>query len=77
VALLLADGRRLAGPRVEQILTHSSRQFTTPAGAFTSVNACAAVADVMERTSCQAIDEATGSDDTSSRRREMLAHTGS
>ncbi|HEY2035956.1 MAG TPA: S8 family serine peptidase [Steroidobacteraceae bacterium] len=60
VALLLADGRRLAGPRVQQILSHSSRQFTTPGGAFTSVNACAAVADAMERTSCQAIDEAPG-----------------
>lgn len=76
VALLLADGRHLAGPRVRQILTHSSRQFTTPAGAFTSVNACAAVADAMRRTSCQAIGEATGNDDTSSRRREMPAHTG-
>ena len=76
VALLLADGRRLAGPRVQQILTHSSRQFTTPAGVLTSVNACAAVADVMDRTSCQVADETGGHDDTS-RRREMLAHTGS
>jgi hypothetical protein len=77
VALLLADGRRLAGPRVEQILTHSSRQFTTPAGAFTSVNACAAVADAMQRTSCRTVDEATGRDDTAAQRREMLAHSGS
>jgi subtilisin family serine protease len=75
VALLLADGRRLAGPRVEQILTHSSRQFTTPAGAFTSVNACAAVADAMERTSCQVADEATGRDHSPAPRRELLAHT--
>src|SRR6185437_6233746 len=73
VALLIADGRRLPGPRVQQILTHSSRQFTTPAGAFTSVNACAAVADALERTSCQVADPATSRDDTSSRRREMLA----
>ncbi|HEX5460266.1 MAG TPA: S8 family serine peptidase [Steroidobacteraceae bacterium] len=58
VALLLADGRRLAGPRVEQILSHSSRQFTTPAGVLTSVNACAAVADALRRASCHFIDEA-------------------
>jgi len=76
VALLLADGRRLAGPRVEQILTHSSRRFTTPAGVITSVNACAAVADAMERTSCRVVDEATGRDNTSSRGHEFLAHTG-
>lgn len=77
VALLLADGRHLPGPRVRQILTHSSRQFTTPAGAFTSVNACAALADALQRTSCQVIDAATSRDNTSSPRREMLAHTGS
>ena len=80
VALLLADGRRLTGPRVRQILTDSSRQFSTPAGAFRSVNACAAVADAMERTDCQVVDEATGRDGASSRRREMhemLAHIGS
>jgi subtilisin family serine protease len=53
VALLLADGRRLPGPRVEQILTDSSRQFATPAGTLTSVNACAAVADAMARAGCQ------------------------
>lgn len=56
VALLLADGRRLPGARVEQILTDSSRQFATPAGTLTSVNACAAVADAMERASCQGLD---------------------
>jgi subtilisin family serine protease len=77
VALLLADGRRLPGPRVEQILTHSSRQFTTPAGVLTSVNACAAVADAMERTSCQVIDEESGRDDLLSRHNEILAHTRS
>lgn len=53
VALLLADGRRLAGPRVEQILSHSSRQLATPAGVLTTVNACAAVADVLARGSCR------------------------
>ncbi|HZT04089.1 MAG TPA: S8 family serine peptidase [Steroidobacteraceae bacterium] len=56
VALLLADGRRLPGARVEQILTDSSRQFATPAGILTSVNACAAVADAMARETCQGID---------------------
>ncbi|MDE2450434.1 MAG: S8 family serine peptidase, partial [Gammaproteobacteria bacterium] len=30
VALILADGRRLPAPRVERILTRSSREFTTP-----------------------------------------------
>ena len=53
VALLLADGRRLPGPRVEQILTRSSRQFTTPAGILTSVNACAALADALARANCR------------------------
>lgn len=77
VALLLADGRHLRGSRVRQILTHSSRQFTTPAGAFTSVNACAAVADAMARTGCQLADASTSRDDAPSRRHEMLAHTGS
>ena len=56
VALLLADGRRLPGARVAQILTDSSRQFATPAGILTSVNACAAVADAMARASCQGMD---------------------
>ena len=56
VALLLADGRRLPGPKVEQILTDSSRQFATPAGILTSVNACAAVADAMARVGCQSMD---------------------
>ncbi|MFI4885470.1 MAG: S8 family peptidase [Steroidobacterales bacterium] len=53
VALLLADGRRLPGPQVEQILTRSSRQFTTPAGVLTSVNACAALADALARANCR------------------------
>jgi hypothetical protein len=53
VALLLADGRRMPAPKVEQILTRSSRQLTTPAGVVTSVNACAAVADALERDGCK------------------------
>ena len=60
VALLLADGRRFAGARVAQILSRSSRQLTTPAGILTSVNACAAVADALDRTGCRIMDEATG-----------------
>lgn len=60
VALLLADGRRLPAPKVEQILTRSSRQFTTPSGVLTSVNACAAVADALDREDCRVLDEATG-----------------
>ncbi|HEX3843983.1 MAG TPA: S8 family serine peptidase [Steroidobacteraceae bacterium] len=56
VALLLADGRRLPAPRVEQILTHSSRQFTTSKGVLTSVNACAAIADALARADCQDTD---------------------
>lgn len=77
VALLLADGRRLQAPRVEQILTRSSRQLTTPAGVLTSVNACAALADALDRGGCQPIDEATGYAGPPSWRRGMLAHTGS
>ena len=56
VALLLADGRRLPQARVEQILTRSSRQLTTPTGVFTSVDACAAVADALARAGCEAGD---------------------
>ena len=56
VALLLADGRRLPQARVEQILTRSSRQLTTPAGVVTSVNACAALADALSLANCQGID---------------------
>jgi subtilisin family serine protease len=56
VALLLADGRRLPQARVEQILTRSSRQLTTPAGVLTSVDACAAVADALARAGCEASD---------------------
>lgn len=56
VALLLADGRRLPEARVEQILTRSSRQLTTPAGVFTSIDACAAVADALERAPCEGTD---------------------
>jgi subtilisin family serine protease len=60
VALLLADGRRLAAPKVEQILTRSSRQFNTPGGVLTSVNACAAVAEALDRAGCRVLDEAAG-----------------
>jgi subtilisin family serine protease len=60
VALLLADGRRLSGAKVEQILTRSSRQLATPGGVLTSVDACAAVADALARTGCQARGEAAG-----------------
>jgi subtilisin family serine protease len=56
VALLLADGRRLPQERVEQILTRSSRQLTTPTGILTSVDACAAVADALARAGCEASD---------------------
>ena len=56
VALLLADGRRMPAARVEQILTRSSRQLTTPTGVFTSVDACAAVADALSRTGCEVSD---------------------
>lgn len=60
VALLLADGRRLPGPKVEQILLRSSRQLTTPAGVLTSVNACAAVADALARTCLDTTDRPSG-----------------
>lgn len=56
VALLLADGRRLPATRVEQILTRSSRQLTTPAGVVTSIDACAAVADALSLAGCQGKD---------------------
>lgn len=56
VALLLADGRRLPQARVEQILTRSSRQLTTPAGVLTSVDACTAVADALSRAGCESGD---------------------
>ncbi len=59
VALLLADGRRLPGPRVERILARSSRRLTTPAGVVTSVNACAAVADVLAHANCLSTDAAS------------------
>lgn len=55
VALLLADGRRLSGPQVERILTRSSRQLATPAGILTSINACAAVADALDRADCRVL----------------------
>lgn len=79
VALLLADGRRLPGPTVDQILTRSSRRLTTPAGVVTSVNACAAVADAMARGDCRRIDETSGlgSEDPISKLSQTLAHTGS
>ena len=60
VALLLADGRRLPGARIEQILVRTSRQLATPTGVLTSVNACAAVADALAHASCQGTDQATG-----------------
>lgn len=60
VALLLADGRRLPGPRVEQILIHSLRRLSTPAGVLTSVNACVAVADALARPNCDGPSEASG-----------------
>ena len=60
VALLVADGRRLPAPKVEQILSRSSRRFTTPAGVLISVNACAAIADALDRTDCRVLGQATG-----------------
>lgn len=75
VALLLADGRRLPGTRVEQILTNSSRQFTTPAGVLTSVNACAAVADAMARASCQATGGLHDEPPATSRSQQRTAYT--
>lgn len=56
VALLLADGRRLPAPKVEQILARSSRRLTTPGGVLTSVDACAAVADALARAGCASTD---------------------
>jgi len=53
VALLLADGRRLPEARVEQILSRSSRQLTTPTGVLTSVDACTALADALSLASCE------------------------
>ena len=60
VALLLADGRRLPQARVEQILVRTSRHLATPRGVLTSVDACAAVADALARSTCQGTDEAGG-----------------
>jgi hypothetical protein len=65
VALLLADGRRLPAPKIQQILTRSSRQLVTPAGLLTSVDACTAVADVLARPDCGVTQEATGRPQTS------------
>ncbi|MHB8813229.1 MAG: S8 family peptidase [Steroidobacteraceae bacterium] len=65
VALLLADGRRLPAAKVEQILTRSSRQLTTPAGVLTSVDACAAVADALARAGCEGADPpSTGTEES-------------
>ena len=60
VALLLADGRRLPGPKVEQILVHSLRRLSTPTGVLTSVNACVAVADALARPNCDSPSQASG-----------------
>jgi subtilisin family serine protease len=65
VALLLADGRRLPAPKVQQILAHSSRQLVTAAGLLMSVNACAAVANVLARPDCRITPEVTGRPQTS------------
>lgn len=73
VALLLGDGRRLSGSRIERILTRSSRHFTTPSGILTSVNACAAVADALDRPGCRLVDEATGGQRTAPVRRRHAA----
>jgi hypothetical protein len=66
VALLLADGRRLPAQQVEQILARSSRQLTTARGVFTSIDACAAVADALARAGCE------GSDPPSTRSEESV-----
>lgn len=76
VALLLADGRRLSAPKVEQILTHTSRQFDTPAGVFTSVNACAAIADVLDRTDCRGVDGTPHDDPPAPRAEQPMRAAG-
>jgi subtilisin family serine protease len=78
VALLLADGRRLPAPRVEQILTRSARQVTTPAGILTSVNACTAVADALARANCEASGDppATHSEEAMKLNKEELRALG-
>ena len=57
VALLLADDRRLPGPEVHRILARSSRPVQTASGSIVSVNACAAIAEALSRTSCDPPDE--------------------
>ena len=75
VALLLADGRRLPAPRVEQILTRSSRQFATSKGVLTSVNACAAIADALARGNCGDTTEASGRKDPPATSRRQASDT--
>lgn len=52
VALLIAGGRRLPVARVDAVLEQSSRRFASNAGIFTSVNACAALANVISHVDC-------------------------
>jgi hypothetical protein len=77
VALLLADGRRLPAPRIERILTHTSRQLTTPAGTLISVDACAAVADALALATCsQAGSPSTRSEESVKLNKEKLRALG-
>jgi subtilisin family serine protease len=52
VALLLADKPHLGAAEVRNLLLHSSHRIDSPAGAISTVDACAALADAAGRSPC-------------------------
>jgi hypothetical protein len=52
VALLLAERPHLAAPELYRVLAMTSKSLTTHDAPFTSVNACAALAELMQRDGC-------------------------
>jgi subtilisin family serine protease len=52
IALMLAREHELGAASLEQLLVRTSRLVTTPGGAFTSIDACAAIVAVQGRGTC-------------------------
>jgi subtilisin family serine protease len=53
VALILAQRPHMRAAEVEHLLAQTSRSMATPSASLVSVNACAALAQVLQRTGCE------------------------
>jgi subtilisin family serine protease len=60
-ALLLAQRPHLSAPELYRVLARTSQNLTTPNASLVSVNACAALADVLQRGDCGSVHASVAS----------------